>query len=211
MSKVLPIDEEGLTELGQDGTEEQTPPCPETRHFEENDNIMNSKLLYAATLAVSLLASLAVAGGAMAATDGSLTRAEVNADLAKARADGTLQRSDYPDADFRAAAVTAVAAVTSTQTRAQVAIDLADAKASRKTLIGPNANRIYNPAGTEFLRVSTVSRAEVRSEVLQAAATGTLQRTDYDDAALVARRANAHIASQRFAQRVKAALAGHQG
>ena len=208
MSKVLPIDEEGLTELGQDGTEEQTPPCPETRHFEENDNIMNSKLLYAATLAVSLLASLAVAGGAMAATDGSLTRAEVNADLAQARADGTLQRSDYPEADFRAAAVTAV---TSTQTRAQVAIDLADAKASRKTLIGPNANRIYNPAGTEFLRVSTVSRAEVRSEVLQAAATGTLQRTDYDDAALVARRANAHIASQRFAQRVKAALAGHQG
>ena len=205
MSKVLPIDEEGLTELGQDGTEEQTPPCPETRRFEEKDNIMNSKLLYAATLAVSLLASLAVAGGAMAATDGSLTRAEVNADLAKARADGTLQRSDYPDADFRAAAVT------STQTRAQVAIDLADAKASRKALIGPNANRIYNPAGTEILRVSTVSRAEVRAEVFQAAANGTLQRTDYDDAALVARRANAHIASQRFAQRVKAALAGRQG
>lgn len=172
---------------------------------------MNSKLLYAATLAVSLLGSLAMAGGAMAATDASLTRAEVQADLAKARADGTLQRSDYPDADFHAAAVAASTALASTQTRAQVATELADAKASRKALIGPNANRTYSPYGTEILRVSTVGRAEVRAEVLQAAANGTLQRTDYDDAALVARRAKAHLASQRFAQRVKAALAGRQG
>ncbi len=208
MSTVQPIDEEGLTEPGQGGTQEQAPPCPESRHFEEKDSIMNSKLLYAATLVVSLLGSLAMTGGAMAATGGSMTRAEVNADLAKARADGTLQRTDYPDADFRAAPVTAVA---STQTRAQVATDWADASASRKALIGPSANRIYNPAGTEILRVSTVSRAEVRAEVLQAAANGTLQRTDYDDAALVARRANAHVASQRFAQRVKAALADGQG
>ena len=172
---------------------------------------MNSKLLYAATLAVSLLGSLVMAGAAMAATDGPLSRAEVNADLAKARADGTLQRSDYPDADFRAAAVAAGTAFASTQTRAQVATELAEANASRKALIGPTANRIYNPAGTEILRISTVTRAEVWAEVLQAAANGTLQRTDCDDAALIARRANANIASQRFAQRVKAALAGHQG
>ena len=172
------------------------------------DNIMNSKLLYAATLAVSLLGSLAVAGGAMAATDGALTRAEVNADLAKARADGTLQRGDYPDTDFRAPAVATKAP---TQTRAQVATELAEARVSRNGLIGPASNRTYNPSGNEILRVSTVSRAEVRAAVLQAAANGTLQRTDYDDAALVARRANAHVASQRFAQRVKAALARRQG
>ena len=171
------------------------------------DSIMNSKLLYVATLVVSLLGSLAVAGGAMAATDAALTRAEVNADLAQARADGTLQRGDYPDAYFHAPS----RAPASTQTRAQVATELAKAKASRKALIGPDANRTYNPSGTEILRVSTVSRAEVRAEVLQAAANGSLQRTDYDDATLVARRANAHVASQRFTQRIKAALARRQG
>jgi hypothetical protein len=176
MSTLHSIDEEGLTEVGQDGTEEQPPPCPEP--FEMKDNIMNSKLLYVATLAVSLLGSLAVAGGAMAATNAALTRAEVNADLARARADGTLQRSDYPRAYFHAPAT----APASTQTRAQVAIEVAEAKASRKALIGPDANRTYNPSGTEILRVSTLSRAEVQAEVLQAAANGTLQRTDDDDA-----------------------------
>jgi len=30
MPTVRPIDEEDLTEVGQDGTEQQTPPCPET-------------------------------------------------------------------------------------------------------------------------------------------------------------------------------------
>ena len=164
---------------------------------------MNSKLLYAATLAISLLGSLAMAGGAMAATDGSPTRAEVNADLATAVANGTLQRTDY---DFN----TTPAASASTTPRSQVIAELGDAKASRKVLVGPQANRTYNPFGTEILRPSIVTRAEVKAEVLQAAAEGRLQRTDYDDATMVARRANAHIASAKFAQRVKAAFARHQ-
>ena len=53
---------------------------------------------------------------------------------------------------------------------------------------------------------SVVTRAAVKADVLQAAADGTLQRTDYDDAALIARRAKAHTASATFAQRVKTAL-----
>ena len=59
MSNLQAIDEEGLIELGQDGTEAQAPTCPEP--YGIKDNIMNSKLLYVATLAVSLLGGLAVA------------------------------------------------------------------------------------------------------------------------------------------------------
>ena len=88
---------------------------------------------------------------------------------------------------------------------------MAEAKAARKGLTGPLTNRTYNPFGTEVLKTSTLARAEVKAEVLQAAASGTLQRTDYDDAALVARRANAHAASATLAQRFKAALARGQG
>lgn len=156
---------------------------------------MNSKFLYVATVAVSLLGSTVAA----IADEAPLSRAEVSAELAQAVANGTLQRTDY-DADARGAAAV------STKTRAEVAVELADAKAARKGLIGSDANRTYNPFGTELYRRSTLTRAEVRAEVLQAAANGTLQRSDYDDAALAARRANTHTASARVAQRLKAAL-----
>jgi hypothetical protein len=181
MSTVHPIDEEDLTEL------------------EPKDPIMlNSKLLYAATVAVSLLSSLAMADEAP------LTRAQVNAETQQAIANGTLRRTDYDD-------VTRGPVTPSTTTRADVAVELADAKAARRALIGPNADRNYNPFGTEILRSSTLARADVKADVLQAAANGTLQRTDYDDAALVARRAKAHAASATFAQRFKAALARKNG
>jgi len=195
MSTICFIDEEDLTEAGQDSTQQQTPPCPETpSHFEMKDSIMNSKFLYVATLAVSLLSTLAMAD------EGPVSRTQVKAELSKAIANGTLQRTDY-DADRRDAADR------STQTRDQVVAELAAAKASRKSLKGPDANRTYNPSGTEIYRPSIVTRAEVKADVLQAAANGTLQRTDYDDAALAARRVKAHIASVNLAQRVKAALA----
>ena len=154
---------------------------------------MNSKFLYVATLAVSLLSTLAMAD------EGAVSREQVQAELSKAIANGTLQRTDY-DADRRDAAAR------STQTRDQVVADMVAAKASRKSLKGPDANRTYNPSGTDIYRPSVVTRAEVKADVLQAAANGTLQRTDYDDAALIARRAKAHTASATFAQRVKAAL-----
>lgn len=153
---------------------------------------MNSKFLYAATVAVSLISTLAMADEAPA------TRAQVNAELHQAIVDGTLQRSDYGDDAYRANQGV------STKTRAQVATELAQAGAARKTLVGPDANRTYNPYGTQIHETSTLARAAVKQEVLEAAANGTLQRTDYDDAALVARRANAQAASAAFAQRVKA-------
>jgi Domain of unknown function (DUF4148) len=167
--------------------------------LEPKDPIMlNSKLLYAATVAVSLLSSLAMADEAP------LTRAQVNADTQQAMANGTLRRTDYDD-------LTRGPVAASTKTRADTAVEFADAKAARKALIGPDANRTYNPFGTEILKTSTLARADVKADVLQAAANGTLQRTDYDDAALVARRAKAHAASATFAQRFKAALARSNG
>ena len=156
---------------------------------------MNSKLLFAATIAVSLVSTLALAD------EGQLTRAQVNADLQQAIATHTLRRTDYDSTPVNAV-------ITSDRTRADVAADLASAKAARKALIGPNANRTYNPDGVAVLARSTLSRDVVKNEVLQAAAAGTLQRTDYDDAALLARRANQHAANSKFAQRVKAVFVG---
>ena len=157
---------------------------------------MNSKFLYAATVAVSLLGTtLAMADEAP------LTRAQVNAELAQAVASGTLQRTDY-DVDRRDAAAV------SSKTRGQVNAEIADARTARKGLVGPNRSSSYNQFGTEILKTSVLARAEVKNEVLAAAAEGTLRRTDYDDAALVARNVNAHAAALRFAQRRKAAASG---
>jgi hypothetical protein len=161
-------------------------------HFDRK-NIMNSKFLYAATIAVSLISTLAMADEAP------LTRAQVNADVQKAIATGALQRSDYDSGSFRTEP-----AAGPTKSRAQVGVELAQAKAARATLIGPDANRTYNQFGTQIHEQSTLARSEVKSEVLAAAANGTLQRTDYDDAASMARKAKQHAASATFAQRVKA-------
>ncbi len=152
---------------------------------------MNSKLLFAATIAVSLVSTLALADEAP------VTRAQVQADLNQAIATHTLQRTDYDTPNYVSA--------TPDRTRADVLADMAEAKTARKALIGPNANRTFNPAGTQILARSTLSRGEVKAEVQEAAANGTLQRTDYDDAALVARRVHQHNAAPaKLAQRVKA-------
>ena len=60
---------------------------------------MNAKILYAATVALALASSLAVAQESQP-----LTRAEVNKAWAQAKADGTLRKNDYDyDAnDFKA-------------------------------------------------------------------------------------------------------------
>jgi hypothetical protein len=160
---------------------------------------MNSKFLYAATVAVSLISSLAMADEAP------VTRAQVNAELQQAAANGTLQRTDYDAGSYR------LQTLVSTKTREQVGVELAQAKLARKALIGPDTNRTYNQFGTQILETSTLARSEVKGEVLQAAANGTLQRTDYDDAASIARKANAHAASATFAQRVKTRFQKNQG
>lgn len=153
---------------------------------------MNSKLLYIATIAISLASTLAMADEAP------VTRAQVDAEVQQARANGTLQRTDYDSGSYRPQAVT------STVSRAQVGLELAQAKAARKALVGPLADSRYNPYGTQVLQTSTLARSEVRNEVLQAQANGTLQRTDYDDVALNARKANQHVVGETFAQRIKA-------
>ncbi len=51
---------------------------------------MNAKILYAATVALALASSLAVAQESQP-----LTRAEVNKAWAQAKADGTLRKNDY--------------------------------------------------------------------------------------------------------------------
>jgi len=201
MSTVHSIDEEDLTEVGQDGNNNKRRPARNVKHIGSKVIIMNSKFLYAATVAVSLISTLAMADDAPA------TRAQVNAELRQAVVNGSLQRSDYgPDA-YRANP-----AGTSAKTRTQVGVELAQAKAARATLVGPDANRTFNPYGTKVQESSTLARSEVKQEVLEAAANGTLQRSDYDydDAAQVARNAKAHTAGAAFAQRVKAKFSGKQ-
>ena len=154
---------------------------------------MNSKFLYAATLAVSLVSTLALAD-----EPAPVSRDQVKADVMKARAAGTLQRTDYDSGSYRPAPTQ------SNVTRQQVNADLAQARLDRKALVGPLADEKYNPYGAQVLETSTLARSEVKNEVLQAAANGTLQRNDYDDAQSLARKARAHQAGQHFAQRVKA-------
>jgi hypothetical protein len=161
---------------------------------------MNSKLLYAAIVAISLISTLALADETTAAK----SRAEVRAELNAAIADRTLQRTDY-DADARAAAGA------STKTRAQVGAELVADKTARRDLKGPLANRTYNGVGVAILANSTLPRAEVRAEVLAAAADGTLHRTDYDDPAVVALRTTPPMTGPTLAQRLKGVFARLHG
>ncbi|HKX43578.1 MAG TPA: DUF4148 domain-containing protein [Burkholderiaceae bacterium] len=159
---------------------------------------MNAKLLFVATVAVSLASTLAMADEAP------LTRAQVIADLNQAAANGTLQRTDY---DFDKVATTV-----STKSREQVVAELAAAKRPNPLLVSQSdRSRTYNQFGTELLRPSTLARAEVKAEVVQAQRDGTLPRSDYeDDRALVARRVQSHTAKAIVAQqRDAAAPAGY--
>ena len=160
---------------------------------------MNAKLLFVATVAVSLASTLAMAEGAP------LTRAQVVADLNQAAANGTLQRTDY---DFDKVPA---GASTSSKSREQVVAELTAAKRRSPLLVSESdRSRTYNPFGTELLQPSTVARAEVKAEVVQALRDGTLPRTDYeDDQALVARRAQGHTAKAIVAQQRSATPTGN--
>jgi hypothetical protein len=139
---------------------------------------MNAKLLFAATLAVALASSYAVAGEAKP-----LTRADVIADYQQAAASGTLRKNDYDfdKYDFSAP---------STRTRAEVVAEYDAARADHR-LIGPLRNRTYNPFGLEALRPSTLARAQVKADVIAARQDGSLRRSDYEDVPVtVARRAH---------------------
>ncbi len=262
MSTVHPIDEKQLTEVGQDGTEQETPPCPERRHIEQKDRIMNSKILYIATLALSLASTLALADqdapltraqvqaqARQAAADGTLhaaeyylrfygdtptqsnlTRAQVQAQAQQAEADGTLHAAEYylrfygnaptqsevTRAQVQAQAQQAAADGTlhvadyylrfygnaptqSNLTRAQVESELVGARDEH--LPSPIAEANYRPFET-VPSDSTLTRSEVKKEVLVAAANGTLEVTEFNDAASKARLAQQHVAGNRLAQRL---------
>jgi hypothetical protein len=130
---------------------------------------MNAKLLYAATVAVAVFSTYAVADESRP-----LTRADVIADYQQAAANGTLRKNDY---DYDAHDFDAV----SVKNRAQVLAELDASRRDRARLVGPDRNRTYNQFGTEVLRQSTLARGEVKGEVLAARRDGTLRRTDYDD------------------------------
>lgn len=156
---------------------------------------MNRNLfLYAATVALSVVSTLVMADEA------GPTRAQVAGAVLATCANGSLQINDD-------AVENAVVAPTKVG-RDPVVADLAAARSARKGLIGSDANRTYNPFGTDVLRVSNVSRDAVKAETLQAAVDGTLRRTDDGDAGLVARASNAYVAGERFAQRSRRNTAG---
>jgi hypothetical protein len=131
---------------------------------------MNARLLYAATIALAVASTAALAD-----ETGAPTREQVIADYQQAAQAGTLHRNDYAD-ELASRAAPAVV-----RPREDVVAELGRAHADRARLKGPLANRTYNPAGTEVLRPLTFARADVKAEVLAARADGTLRRTDYDD------------------------------
>lgn len=143
---------------------------------------MNAKLLFAATVAVSALATFASTTVLADEVNAPLTRAQVTAQFEQARAAGTLQTTDYDFANASRAQSTALS-------RSDVVATLAT-KPSALLANSSARSRSYNPFGTELLQASTVTRAAVKTETREAVANGTLPRTDYEyDQNLVARRA----------------------
>ena len=162
---------------------------------------MNAKLLFAATLALAVASSFAQAADNTAP----LTRAQVKAEVQRAIADGTLPRTEY---GLTYGVRDGFAP--STATRAQVVADLQAAQRTDgyRTVRASDYN-IY-PADLNASRASTLTRAEVKAEVAQAIADGTLPVSDYaDDNQFAARHARAPAVKRggpTLAQRVKAVL-----
>ena len=160
---------------------------------------MNAKLLFAATVAVSLASTLA-----MAADQAPPTREQVVSELNQAATNGTLQKTDY---DYERADRASV----SSKTREQVASELAASKRPNPLIVSlSDKSRSYNPFGTELKRPTVMDRAQVKADVAQAMRDGSLPRTDYEyDQALVARRVSNHSAAPTVAQRAAATQAGY--
>ncbi|MEO8524333.1 MAG: DUF4148 domain-containing protein [Caldimonas sp.] len=148
---------------------------------------MNSKLLYAATVALALASGLAMADEGQP-----VTHDQVANDWNQAVAAGTVRKNDYDYDKYDARAL-------STRTRDEV---LADMKASRppKELLGPLRNRTFNPAGMETLRVSSLPRADVKAQVVAAVHEGTLRHSDYDDMPVRARRVTERVSAPVLAK-----------
>jgi len=145
------------------------------RNLQRERTVMNTKLLYATTLGLALASSWALADEAPP------SRASVNAEYQQAARSGTLHRTDWDDElASRPAAGSSVA-------RDQVVAAL-KAPADPK-LVGPLRNKTYNGYGTEIMRAPAVSRAEVKSQVLDARADGTLRPAGEAESPVVTARA----------------------
>ena len=132
---------------------------------------MNTKLLYATTVGLALASSCALADEAP------LSRAGVIAEYQQAARSGKLHRTDWDDElASRPVAGSSVA-------RDQVVAALKAPADPR--LVGPLRNKTYNGYGTEILRAPAVSRAEVKSQVLEARADGTLRPAGEAESPLV--------------------------
>lgn len=143
---------------------------------------MNAKFLFAATVAVSALATFASSTVLADEINAPLSRTQVIAQLEQARANGTLQTTDY---NFGMTGRSQSPALSRTEVVATLAT-----KPSGLLANSSARSRIYNPFGVELLQASTVTRAAVKNETLEAVANGTLPRTDYEyDQNQIARRA----------------------
>ncbi len=167
---------------------------------------MNSKLLFAATVALAL-ASVASSFAQAADNTAPRTRAEVKADVQRVIADGTLPRTEYGLSYGRSLdGRDAIGA--STTTRAQVVAELQAAQrtAGYRAVLASD----YNAYPAEQNRASTVTRAQVKAEVTDAIAAGTLPVSDYaGDRQFVTTHAKAPAPSRApatLAQRLKAAF-----
>ena len=113
-------------------------------------------ILLAATMGLALISPMAMADEAAAAN------AAVTIDLQNAPGAARLHHTDYDDA-------LAARPAPSSQLRRDQVLATLKTPADRR-LVGPLRSRTYNPYGTELMRESTTSRAEVKSQVLEARA-----------------------------------------
>lgn len=133
---------------------------------------MNAKFLFAATVAVSALATFASTTVLADEINAPLTRAQVNAEFEQARANGTLERTEY---DFN----NADRGSRSVRSRADVVAELATAR-TKPMRVDPNSSLDANPFGADWYAASTLTRAQVKAETREAIALGTIPRNDYE-------------------------------
>ena len=153
---------------------------------------MNAKLLFAATVAVSALATFASTTVLADEVNAPLSRAQVVAQFEQARANGTLQRTDY---DLYAADRAARA----TRSRADVVAELVAAQ-QNPAWIDHNSSFDVNPFRAERSS-SNLTRAQVKAETLDAIAKGTIPRNDYEyEQALFAQPSRAAVARPTLAR-----------
>jgi hypothetical protein len=117
---------------------------------------MNAKLLFAATVSLALIGPLAMAD------DTPATAKAVTIDSQKASGAATLHHTDYDDE-------LAARPTPGSQVKRDAVLAALKTPADRR-LVGPLRSRTYNAYGIEIMREPTYSRAEVKTEVLEARA-----------------------------------------